>query len=81
MTGTVHMRCGGVKPGVPAAETVQIPGGSPGTLSSREMRHSDGVAQRQVLSTIANGKLYANFDQIYRRLRVPGCRYFGHGSL
>jgi hypothetical protein len=75
------MRCGGVKPGVPAVETAQIPRGTPGTLSSREMRHSHGVAQLPVLSTIANGKLYANFDQIHRRLRVPGCRYFGHGSL
>ncbi len=45
------------------------------------MRHSDGVARRRHLSTIAHGKLYANFSHINARLRVPGCRYRGHRSL
>jgi hypothetical protein len=64
-----------------AGEMVRIVRLRPGTSSSREIRHSRGVAQRPLLSTIASGKLYGKFDQINCRLRVPGSRYFGHGSL
>jgi len=75
------MRCDGVKPEEPAAEKAQIPAFRQGTLSSREMRHSRGVAQPPLLSTIANGKLYANFNQINRCLRLPGIGHVDHGCL